>query len=74
MERFKRNCLRATEGFNAKLSVFQSQQHLLREIRHRKWEEVKQSAKYATVLATWQVHASTHEDAAERPSNNRTGR
>jgi hypothetical protein len=69
MERFKKNCLRATEGFNAKLSVLQSQQHLLREMRHRKWQEVKESAKYAADLA--KAHAIVHASTADetKPSS-----
>ena len=40
IERFKGNCVKATEGFNIVLQHFQDQQCHLRKIRVQKWQEV----------------------------------
>lgn len=42
IERFKQNCLKATEGFNYVLQHLHSQQYYLKEVRQRKWQEMKQ--------------------------------
>ncbi len=68
MERFKNNCVRATEGFNHVLHHFQQQQQYLKEVRSRKWQEMKtkgenirDSAKMAAekVSSHSKVHAAS---------------
>jgi len=41
IERFKSNCVKATEGFNIVLQHFQDQQCHLRKIRVQKWQEMR---------------------------------
>ena len=41
VDRFKKNCLRASEGFNHVLQRLSDQQHYLQELRLKKWHEVK---------------------------------
>ena len=41
IERFKGNCVKATEGFNIVLQHFQDQQCHLRKIRVQKWQEMR---------------------------------
>ena len=41
IERFKGNCVKATEGFNIVLQHFQDQQCHLRKIRFQKWQEMR---------------------------------
>jgi hypothetical protein len=57
--------MKATDGFNHVLHHLHHQQHYLKEVRHRKWLEMKQrgetlrdTAKLATVIAQ-EVKASS---------------
>lgn len=62
IERFKKNCHRATEGFNHVLTQVQNQQAYLKDVRDRNWqamknrgellkEQAKDSAKHAASMA-----------------------
>lgn len=58
IERFKKNCHRATDGFNYVLTQFQNQQAYLKDVRDRNWqamksrgELLKDGAKHAANLA-----------------------
>ena len=41
VERFKRNCLKATDGFNHVLQHLHQRQHQFSEIREKKWQDMR---------------------------------
>jgi len=51
VERFKANCQRATEGFNVVLARLASQQAALSGAGHRRWQDLRQSARNAASVA-----------------------
>ena len=47
MDRFKKNCVKATEGFNHVLNHLYEQQQYLSELKQRKSLEIKTKGEYA---------------------------